>query len=62
MHTDVVNTTSSSTRISNNISGTATFVVLNDYPVGISRPDAILGRTSYTTSNCAGVAGACEAA
>jgi hypothetical protein len=61
MHLDVVNTTSSSTRISTNISGTAPFVVLNNYPVGISRPDGILGRTTYTTSNCAGVAGASEA-
>lgn len=62
MHLDVVNTTASSTRISTNISGTAAFVVLNNYPVGISRPDGLLGRTTYTTSNCAGVAGACEAA
>src|SRR4051794_36586411 len=62
MHLDVTNTTSGSTRISSNISGTAAFVGLNNYPVGISRPDGILGRTSYTTSNCAGVAGANEAA
>jgi hypothetical protein len=62
MHTDVVNTTSSSTRISTNITGTSPFVVLNGYPVGISRPDGMLGRTAHTTSNCAGVAGACEAA
>lgn len=62
MHLDVVNTTASSTRISTNISGTAAFVVLNNYPVGISRPDGMLGRTTYTTSNCAGVAGSCEAA
>lgn len=61
-HLDTVNTTSSSSRISTNISGTAAFVALNNYPVGISRPDAILGRTAYTTSNCAGVAGSCEAA
>jgi len=58
----VTNTTAGSTRISSNISGTAAFVALNNYPVGISRPDGMLGRTSYTTSNCAGVAGACEAA
>lgn len=62
MHLDVTNTTAGSTRISSNISGTAAFVGLNNYPVGISRPDGILGRTAYTTSNCAGVAGACEAA
>jgi hypothetical protein len=62
MHLDVTNTTAGSTRISSNISGTAAFVALNNYPVGISRPDGMLGRTSYTTSNCAGVAGACEAA
>ena len=62
MHVDVTNTTSGSTRISSNISGTAAFVALNNYPVGISRPDGILGRTTYTTSNCAGVAGANEAA
>jgi hypothetical protein len=62
VHTDVTNTTAGSTRISSNISGTAAFVGLNNYPVGISRPDGILGRTSYTTSNCAGVAGSCEAA
>jgi hypothetical protein len=62
MHLDVTNTTAGSTRISSNISGTAAFVALNDYPVGISRPDGILGRTSYITSNCAGVAGTCEAA
>lgn len=61
MHLDVTNTTSGSTRISSNISGTAAFVALNNYPVGISRPDGMLGRTSYTTSNCAGVAGSCEA-
>ena len=62
MHLDVTNTTAGSTRISSNISGTAAFVGLNNYPVGISRPDGILGRTAYTTSNCAGVAGACESA
>jgi hypothetical protein len=62
MHVDVTNTTAGSTRISSNISGTAAFVALNNYPVGISRPDGMLGRTSYTTSNCAGVAGSCEAA
>jgi hypothetical protein len=62
VHTDVTNTTSGSTRISSNISGTAAFVGLNNYPVGISRPDGILGRTAYTTSGCAGVAGSCEAA
>jgi hypothetical protein len=62
MHVDVTNTGSGSTRIHSNISGTAAFVALNNYPVGISRPDGILGRTTYTTSNCAGVAGACEAA
>ena len=62
MHLDVTNTTAGSTRISSNISGTAAFVGLNNYPVGISRPDGILGRTMYTTSNCAGVAGASEAA
>jgi hypothetical protein len=62
MHLDVTNTTSGSTRISSNISGTAAFVALNNYPVGISRPDGMLGRTTYTTSNCAGVAGSCEAA
>lgn len=61
MHLDVTNTTAGSTRISSNISGTAAFVGLNNYPVGISRPDGILGRTGYTTSNCAGVAGSCEA-
>jgi hypothetical protein len=61
MHVDVTNTTAGSTRISSNISGTAAFVALNDYPVGISRPDGMLGRTAYTTSNCAGVAGTCEA-
>jgi hypothetical protein len=61
VHTDVTNTTAGSTRISSNISGTAAFVALNNYPVGISRPDGILGRTGYTTSNCAGVAGTCEA-
>ena len=62
MHLDVTNTTAGSTRISSNISGTAAMVVLNNYPVGISRPDGLLGRTTYTTSNCAGVAGASEAA
>ncbi|WP_243058549.1 hypothetical protein [Nocardioides sp. SR21] len=62
VHTDVTNTTAGSTRISSNISGTAAFVALNNYPVGISRPDGMLGRTMYTTSNCAGVAGSCEAA
>lgn len=62
MHLDVTNTTAGSSRISSNISGTAAFVALNNYPVGISRPDGMLGRTMYTTSNCAGVAGACEAA
>ena len=62
VHSDVTNTTAGSTRISSNISGTAAFVVLNNYPVGISRPDGLLGRTTYTTSNCAGVAGSCEAA
>jgi hypothetical protein len=62
VHTDVTNTTAGSTRISSNISGTAAFVALNNYPVGISRPDGMLGRTMYTTSNCAGVAGTCEAA
>ena len=62
MHLDVTNTTSGSTRISSNISGTAAMVVLNNYPVGISRPDGVLGRTSYTTSNAAGVAGASQAA
>lgn len=62
MHLDVTNTTAGSTRVSSNISGTAAFVALNNYPVGISRPDGMLGRTAYTTSNCAGVAGTCEAA
>jgi hypothetical protein len=62
MHLDVTNTTAGSTRISSDIAGTAAFVALNNYPVGISRPDGILGRTTYTTSNCAGVAGASEAA
>jgi hypothetical protein len=62
VHMDVTNTGAGSTRVSSNISGTAAFVGLNNYPVGISRPDGILGRTSYTTSNCAGVAGTCEAA
>jgi hypothetical protein len=62
MHLDVTNTTAGSTRISSNISGTAAFVALNNYPVGISRPDGMLGRTAYTTSNCAGVAGSCQAA
>ena len=58
----MTNTTAGSTRISSNISGSAAFVALNNYPVGISRPDGMLGRTMYTTSNCAGVAGTCEAA
>lgn len=62
MHLDVTNTTAGSTRVSSNIAGTAAFVGLNNYPVGISRPDGILGRTAYTTSNCAGVAGTCESA
>src|SRR5262245_7205187 len=62
MHLDVTNTTAGSTRISSNISGTAAFVALNNYPVGISRPDGMLGRTTYSVSNCAGVAGASEAA
>jgi hypothetical protein len=62
VHTDVTNTTAGSTRISSNIAGTAAFVAMNNYPVGISRPDGILGRTAYITSNCAGVAGTCEAA
>jgi hypothetical protein len=62
MHLDVTNTTAGSTRISSDISGSAAFVALNNYPVGISRPDGMLGRTMYTTSNCAGVAGTCEAA
>ena len=62
MHVDATNTTAGSTRISSNISGTAAFVALNNYPVGISRPDGILGRTMYTTSNAAGVAGTSEAA
>lgn len=62
VHADVTNTTAGSTRISSNVSGTAAFVALNDYPVGISRPDGMLGRTTYTTANCAGVAGSCEAA
>lgn len=62
MHLDVTNTTAGSSRISSNIAGTAAFVALNNYPVGISRPDGMLGRTMYTTSNCAGVAGTCEAA
>jgi hypothetical protein len=62
IHTDVTNTGAGSTRISSNISGTAAFVALNNYPVGISRPDGMLGRTAYTTSNAAGVAGSCEAA
>lgn len=60
MHLDVTNTTAGSSRISSNISGTAAAVILNNYPVGISRPDGMLGRTMYTTSNCAGVAGTCE--
>src|SRR4051812_9993713 len=54
MHLDVTNTTAGSTRISSNISGTAAFVALNNYPVGISRPDGMVGRTMYITSNCAG--------
>jgi hypothetical protein len=62
LHADVTNTTSGSTRVSSNISGTAAFVAMNNFPVGISRPDGILGRTAYTTSNCAGVAGTSEAA
>ena len=62
VHMDVTNTGAGSTRVSSNISGTAAMVVLNNYPVGISRPDGLLGRTTYTTSNCAGVAGASEAA
>ena len=62
MHVDVTNTTAGSTRISSDISSTAAFVALNDYPVGISRPDGMLGRTSYTTSNAAGVAGTNESA
>jgi hypothetical protein len=62
LHADVTNTAAGSTRISSNISGTAAFVALNNYPVGISRPDGMLARTAYTTSNCAGVAGTCEAA
>ena len=62
VHADVTNTTAGSTRISSDISGTAAFVALNNYPVGISRPDGMLGRTAYTTSNCAGVAGASQAA
>jgi hypothetical protein len=62
MHVDVTNTTAGSTRVSTNISGTAAFVGLNNYPVGISRPDGILGRTAYTTSNAAGVAGTNESA
>jgi hypothetical protein len=61
MHLDVTNTTAGSTRVSSDVSGTAAFVALNNYPVGIPRPDGMLGRrTSYTTSNCAGVAGTCE--
>ena len=60
MHLDVTNTTAGSSRISSNISGTAAAVFLNNYPVGISRPDGLLGRTMYTTSNCSGVAGTCE--
>jgi hypothetical protein len=62
VHVDVTNTTAGSTRISSDISGTAAFVGLNNYPVGISRPDGILGRTGYTNSGCAGTAGSCEAA
>jgi hypothetical protein len=48
--------------VGGDISGAAAFVGLNNYPVGISRPDGILGRTGYTTSGCAGTAGSCEAA
>jgi hypothetical protein len=62
VHMDVTNTGAGSTRVSSNISGTAAFVALNNYPVGISRPDGMLGRTMYTTSNAAGVAGTNEAA
>lgn len=62
MHVDVTNTTAGSSRISSKISGTAAFVALKNYPVGISHPDGMLGRTMYTTSNCAGVAGTCESA
>jgi hypothetical protein len=63
VHVGVTNTSgATSTRVSANVSGTAAFVGLNNYPVGISRPDGILGRTRYTTSGCAGVAGSCEAA
>lgn len=62
MHVDVTNTAAGSTRISSNDSGTAAFVALNDYPSGISRPDGMLGRTTYATSNAAGVAGASQAA
>jgi hypothetical protein len=62
MHVDVTNTALGSTRVSSNDSGTAAFVALNDYPVGISRPDGMLGRTTYATSNAAGVAGASQAA
>lgn len=62
LHVDVTNTTAGSTRVSTDHGGTAAFVALNNYPVGISRPDGMLGRTMYTTSNCAGVAGTCEAA
>jgi hypothetical protein len=61
MHVDVTNTASGSTRVSSN-TGTAAFVALNDYPVGISRPDGMLGRTRSTFANAAGVAGAHEAA
>jgi hypothetical protein len=59
---DVTNTGDGSTRVSRDISGTAAFVGLNNYPVGISRPDGILGRTGYSTSNAAGVAGASQTA
>jgi hypothetical protein len=62
MHLDVTNSTAGSTRISSNVATTAAFVGLNNYPVGIARADGILGRTAYITSNCAGVAGSCEAA
>lgn len=61
VHADVTNTTTGSTRVSSNVAGTAAFVALNNYPVGISRPDGLLGRTAYTTSNAAGTAGSCEA-
>lgn len=62
VHMDVTNSGGGSTRISSNQSATATFVALNNYPSGVSRPDGILGRTSYSTSNCAGVAGSSESA